>query len=85
MLSPDFKIAIAADFYHGAQTIARLAFADELEKSHGEGEIVRLAYPRAWPRFVTTYAGQYKYSPSMLWAIMREESTYRPDAVSPAP
>lgn len=77
------RLAMSADYYHGAQNIARLAFADELAKSHGEGEIVRLAYPKAWPRFVSSYAGQYKYSPSMLWAIMREESTYKPDAVSP--
>lgn len=77
------RLAMAADYYHGAQTIARLSFADELAKSHGEGEIVRLAYPKAWPEYVTSYAGQYKYSPSVLWAIMREESTYRPEVVSP--
>lgn len=77
------RLALEAEHFHGAQYIARSAFGDELGKGSPTDEIYRLAYPKAFNRFVTSYASQYKYSPSVLWAIMREESTFRPEVVSP--
>ena len=77
------RLALDAEYFHGAMQIARTSFGDELDSSNPESEVYRLAYPKAYSRFVTSYADQYKYKPAMLWAIMREESTFRPEVVSP--
>lgn len=77
------RLALDAEYYHGAQYITRIAFGPELGNTNTSSEIYKLAYPKAFDRFVTNYARQYSYSPSMLWAIMREESTFRPEVVSP--
>ncbi len=76
-------LSIAAEYFHGALNIVRTTLPAELESSAGDGEIYRLAYPRAYERWVTSVSAQYRYSPSVLWAIMREESTFRPEVVSP--
>jgi len=77
------RLALEAEYFHGAMNIARTSFGDELDSNDPSSEIYRLAYPKAYGRFVTSYAEQYKYKPAMLWAIMREESTFRPEVVSP--
>ena len=77
------RLALEAEYFHGAMYIARTSLGHELDSSDASGEVYRLAYPRAYERFVTAYAAQYQYKPSMLWAIMREESTFRPEVVSP--
>ena len=77
------RLALEAEYFHGAMNIARTSFGDELDSNDPNSEVYRLAYPKAYPRFVTSYAEQYKYKPAMLWAIMREESTFRPEVVSP--
>ncbi len=40
-------------------------------------------FPRAYQRLVAAETGKHRLDPNMLWAIMRTESAYRPDAVSP--
>ena len=40
-------------------------------------------FPRAYQRLVVAETGKHHLDPNMLWAIMRTESAYRPDAVSP--
>ena len=39
-------------------------------------------FPRAYARLVEAETGKHRLDPNMLWAIMRTESAYRPDAVS---
>lgn len=77
------RLALDAEYYHGAMYIARTALGDELDSNDPSSEVYQLAYPKAFGRFVLSYADQYEYKPSMLWAIMREESTFRPEVVSP--
>ena len=43
-----------------------------------------LAYPPAWSRFVDQYAAESDVPPSLLQALMREESALDPEAVSGA-
>ena len=40
-------------------------------------------FPRAYQGQVLARARQHRLDPNMVWAIMRTESSYRPDAVSP--
>lgn len=42
----------------------------------------RSAYPRAFGPLVVRLAHRYDLEPNLLWAIMRTESAYRPDAIS---
>lgn len=44
----------------------------------------KVAYPRAFGEVVDHYAGRFGVPPEMVFAIMRAESTFRPDVVSPA-
>ena len=48
------------------------------------GESLRYAYPRAYPRAVREEAGRNGIDPRLVWAVMREESTFRPAIRSPA-
>jgi soluble lytic murein transglycosylase len=42
-----------------------------------------LAWPRPYAALVKEAAKEFGADPGLLYAVMREESTYRPDAVSP--
>ncbi len=46
--------------------------------------IARLAYPAPWPELVQYYAGQYQVDPLLVYAMMRQESTFDPRAGSTA-
>ncbi len=41
-------------------------------------------YPAPYPTLVTLFSGSRRLSPALTWAIMREESRFRPAVVSPA-
>lgn len=42
----------------------------------------RLAYPQAWAGEVTRWADEYGVDPLVVWAVMREESHFRAQAIS---
>lgn len=42
----------------------------------------RLAYPEAWPELVRLEAKQAEVDPHLVWAVMRRESAFFPEAVS---
>jgi soluble lytic murein transglycosylase-like protein len=42
----------------------------------------RLAYPAAHAGYVVTEANKYEIDPAWIWALMRQESFYNPNAVS---
>ena len=41
-----------------------------------------LAYPRAYPEVVGLEAARHEVSPELIWAVMRQESRFYPQAVS---
>lgn len=45
--------------------------------------VVTLAYPRPWAIFVQQAANEFKVPVELIYAIMREESAFNPQAVSP--
>ncbi|ADR37298.1 Lytic transglycosylase catalytic [Oceanithermus profundus DSM 14977] len=49
----------------------------------GGGDLLRLAYPRAYPGIVEAEARAFGLEPELLWAVMRVESRFDPEAVSP--
>ena len=51
----------------------------------GGGRLVwEAAYPRAYEPLVSTLARKSAVEPAFIWSIMRNESTFRPEVVSPA-
>ncbi len=42
----------------------------------------RLAYPRAWPDEVVVHAKRAEIDPELVWAVMRRESAFYPEAIS---
>jgi soluble lytic murein transglycosylase len=42
----------------------------------------RLAYPEAWPQQVGREAKEAGVDPALIWAVMRRESAFYPDAIS---
>ncbi|HUT51803.1 MAG TPA: transglycosylase SLT domain-containing protein [bacterium] len=71
--------------YNGAQRIAARSLKSRLATPPpGEAEAWRLAYPQAFPEHVTKYAAAYSLDPLLVYAVMRAESTYRPDIRSSA-
>ncbi len=50
----------------------------------GYRRYLQTAYPTTYSAFVHTYAEQYGLPPSLLFAVIRAESSFRPEAVSTA-
>ena len=50
----------------------------------GRGQLLRFTYPEAYEDRVRRQAAGRGLAPHLLWAVMREESTYRPAIMSPA-
>ncbi len=72
------------DYFH-AQSISNRQLSHRLQTPPpGERRAWQMAFPRAFPGPVTSYAKEYKLDPLLLWSLMRAESTYRPGVTSQA-
>jgi soluble lytic murein transglycosylase len=71
--------------YHRSASIGELNFGAEREKQGMEAAkaLWQSTYPQAFKPYVTKYAKQYEVPPEWVWAIMRSESLYKPDVISP--
>lgn len=80
------KLASAAGYYFGAQRIVYSSFYRDLatDPHKSRSEIWRLAFPLGYPSDVLINAEKNALNPSLILAIIKEESTYRPDIVSSA-
>lgn len=71
--------------YNRAATLAELTFGKEREAGGLEGArgLWLSMYPQAYKTEVEAMAKKYSVSPEWIWAIMRTESMYRTDVISP--
>lgn len=71
--------------YHRSASIAELSFARERDRQGLElgRALWQSAYPQAFKPLVLKYTAEYGAPPEWVWAIMRAESLYRPDVISP--
>ena len=53
-----------------------------LRRSGRATEVAR-RFPQAYPALVAQISTRYRLDPHLVWSIMRTESSYRPDALSP--
>ena len=76
---------LAQQDYFFAQRRIQLSFVDKVADYRPENrELFELAYPQAFSREVLAAAGNSRLDPRLVWAVMRAESTYRPDIRSSA-
>ncbi len=72
------------DYYHASQMILS-RHAGSLSRSlRGRQPLLSFTYPRAYADRVGREAARRRADPRLVWAVMREESTYRPRVRSPA-
>lgn len=73
------------DYYHRSSYIAQVNFAST-RASYGLDGVRYLwefAYPQAYMNYVDKYAKEYLVPKELVWGIMRAESSFRKDAISP--
>lgn len=71
--------------YHRSSYIAQVNFSSQ-RALHGVDGVRYLwnhAYPQAYKEFVNRAASQYKIPSELIWGIMRAESHYKQDVISP--
>lgn len=71
--------------YHRSASIGELNFARDREnQGFDQGKTLwQATYPQAFKPFVVKYAKQFEVPAEWVWAIMRSESLYKPDVISP--
>jgi soluble lytic murein transglycosylase len=71
--------------YHRSAAIAELSFSRERESQGLEGAraLWQSMYPQAFKPQVQKASKQYGVPEEWVWAIMRSESLYKPDVISP--
>jgi soluble lytic murein transglycosylase len=71
--------------YNRSVVLASYFFSDEVAKLglyHGS-DYWNYSYPKAYDKTVQKYAKQWQIPQELIWSIMRAETIYRPDAISP--
>jgi soluble lytic murein transglycosylase len=74
----------ADDYYRSQLTANRILNGRLNTPPPGELAAWRLAFPRAFPGLVETYADRFGLDPLLVFSLMRAESAYRPAIKSPA-
>ena len=71
--------------FNRSATIAELSFGKEREAQGMENSRVlwQATYPQAFKTAVLKFTKEFNVPPEWTWAIMRTESMYRPDVISP--
>ncbi len=73
------------DYFRGVRTVID-GFGGALEQGIDPewSEAWKLAWPRPFDPTVRSATKEFEFDAALVWAVMREESTYRPDIASPA-
>ena len=67
--------------FYSAYALA-ISFLDD--RPYAPLSVWRSAYPRAYAEEVLRWSDQYDLEPELVWAVMRQESAFRPDTASSA-
>lgn len=72
-------------YYHRASYIAQIQFGGQRASLGMEGgrSLWEFAYPQAYNKHVSNFAKKFEVPTELVWGIMRAESQYRRDAISP--
>lgn len=71
--------------YHRSSYIAQIRFGNQRASFGVDGAraLWEFAYPRAYEKLVTKESKSHKVPSELIWGIMKAESAYRKDAISP--
>lgn len=71
--------------YHRSSYIAQIQFGPQrLSQGFDAGKMYwEYAYPKAYEEYVNKFSKSFSVKPELVWGIMRAESQYRRDAISP--
>lgn len=71
--------------YHRSAYIAQVYFGSQraLHGLEGVKYLWEFAYPKAYSQHVMKYSKQMNIPPELVWGIMRAESSYKKDVISP--
>lgn len=69
--------------YHHLNRLVRTLYTEELEGESADVEIWKDSFPKAYDRHVENFSNEYQLDPYLVWAIMRQESSFNARAISP--
>ncbi len=81
------RLLVASGDYHRAQQLIAIAYEDVLSRGvrPGDETLLWLTWPPAFREIVEQSAQSLGHiDPALVWAIMREESTFQPEVMSSA-
>lgn len=75
----------ATDAYNRSSSIAQEEFASQRSKMGIDKSkyLWQFAYPKAFEKTVSNFSRSFRVQQEFVWSIMRAESRYKPDVVSP--
>jgi peptidoglycan lytic transglycosylase len=84
--APEIDLAMASALASKGYVLDAQAIAEKHVKDHARASLAfwQLDYPRPYPELVTAAASEFQVDPLLIWAVMREESRFDPEAISSA-
>ncbi len=85
-LAPEVDLAMAEALSTRGDVLDAQAIAEKYIQNHEQAslEFWQLSYPRPYSDTVTSAATEFGVDPLLVWAVMREESRFDPEALSSA-
>ena len=82
--SPEVDLAMAEALEQRGHVVEAQAIAEAYLEDHPRAALAfwQLSYPRPYSATVETAAAEFDVDPLLIWAIMRQESRYDPEALS---
>ena len=82
--APEVDLAMAEALASRGYVVDAQAIAEEYVEDHRRAPLAfwELSYPRPYSATVESAAAEFDVDPLLIWAVMREESRYDPEALS---
>jgi soluble lytic murein transglycosylase len=82
--APEVDLAMAEALASKGYVVDAQAIAEEYMEDHRRAPLAfwQLSYPRPYSATVEAAAAEFDVDPLLVWAVMREESRYDPEALS---
>jgi soluble lytic murein transglycosylase len=82
--APEVDLAVAEGLAERGDLLDAQVIAEKFIADHARAplEFWQLSYPRPYSDTVQTAAAEFNLDPLLIWAVMREESRFDPEAVS---
>lgn len=82
--APEMDLAMAEALASRGHVVDAQAIAEEYIEDHPRAPLAfwQLSYPRPYSATVESEAAEFDVDPLLIWAVMREESRYDPEALS---